>query len=152
MDPTLRKLTLTLVLGALAPLLDSTVVSIALHTLSADLHAPTATVQWVSTAYLLALATVVPLSAWAVERVGGRRLWLTSLTLFLAGSVLCGLARDTGSLIAFRVVQGVGGGLLLPVLQTLVMRAAGGRNLGRLMAAILCPRWSYRSSARCSAV
>uniref|UniRef100_A0AAU1ZVW6 Multidrug efflux MFS transporter n=1 Tax=Streptomyces sp. NBC_00093 TaxID=2975649 RepID=A0AAU1ZVW6_9ACTN len=139
MDPTLRKLTLTLVLGALAPLLDSTVVSIALHTLGTDLHAPTTTVQWVSTAYLLALATVVPLSAWAVERVGGRRLWLHSLTLFLAGSVLCGLARDTGSLIAFRVVQGVGGGLLLPVLQTLVMRAAGGRNLGRLMAAITLP-------------
>jgi len=93
----------------------------------------------VSTAYLLALATVVPVSGWAVERFDSRRVWLGALTLFLTGSVLCGLAWNIGSLIAFRVLQGIGGGLLLPVLQTLVMRAAGGRSLGRLMAAITLP-------------
>ena len=92
-----------------------------------------------STAYLLALATVVPVSGWAVERFDSRRVWLGALTLFLTGSVLCGLAWNIGSLIAFRVLQGIGGGLLLPVLQTLVMRAAGGRSLGRLMAAITLP-------------
>ncbi|WP_210593820.1 MDR family MFS transporter [Streptomyces sp. GESEQ-35] len=138
-DPAVLKLAGILVLGALAPLLDSTIVSIALHTLGHDLDASTAAVQWVSTAYLLALAVVVPVSGWAVERFGARRVWLGSLTLFLAGSVLCGLAWDIGSLVVFRVVQGAGGGMLLPVLQTLVMRAAGGRNLGRLMAVITLP-------------
>ena len=139
LDPAVRKLAGILVLGALAPLLDSTIVSIALHTLGHDLGASTASLQWVSTAYLLALATVVPVSGWAVERFDSRNVWLGALTLFLAGSLLCGLAWNIGSLIAFRVVQGIGGGLLLPVLQTLVMRAAGGRSLGRLMAAITLP-------------
>ncbi|MEU0212200.1 MDR family MFS transporter [Streptomyces canus] len=139
LDPAVLKLAGILVLGAVAPLLDSTIVSIALHTLGRDLNAPTATVQWVSTAYLLALASVVPVSAWAAERYGARRVWLGSLGLFLVGSVLCGLAWNIGSLVVFRVVQGVGGGMLLPVLQTLVMRAAGGRNLGRLMAVITLP-------------
>ncbi|MCT9080762.1 MDR family MFS transporter [Streptomyces fulvoviolaceus] len=139
LDPAVLKLAGILVLGALAPLLDSTIVSIAIHTLGHDLDASTAAVQWVSTAYLLALAMVVPVSGWAVERFGARPVWLASLTLFLAGSMLCGLAWDIGSLVVFRVVQGIGGGVLLPVLQTLVMRAAGGRNLGRLMAVITLP-------------
>ena len=128
-----------LVLGAMAPLLDSTIVSLALHTLGHDLRTSTTSVQWVSTAYLLALAAVVPVSGWAVERYGARRVWLGSLSLFLAGSMLCGLAWNIGSLVVFRIVQGVGGGVLLPVLQTLVMRAAGGRDLGRLMAVITLP-------------
>ncbi|MES5817075.1 MDR family MFS transporter [Streptomyces sp. RG80] len=128
-----------LVLGAMAPLLDSTIVSLALHTLGHDLRTSTTGVQWVSTAYLLALAAVVPVSGWAVERYGARRVWLGSLSLFLAGSMLCGLAWNIGSLVVFRIVQGVGGGVLLPVLQTLVMRAAGGRDLGRLMAVITLP-------------
>ncbi|NEB06031.1 MDR family MFS transporter [Streptomyces sp. SID13726] len=139
LDPAVLKLAGILVLGAVTPLLDSTIVSIALHTLGTDLDTSTTAVQWVSTAYLLALATVVPVSAWAVERHGARRVWLGSLALFLVGSMLCGLAWNIGSLVAFRVVQGVGGGLLLPVLQTLVMRAAGGRDLGRLMAVITLP-------------
>ncbi|MBK6013849.1 MDR family MFS transporter [Streptomyces sp. MBT53] len=139
LDPAVCKLAGILVLGALAPLLDSTIVSIALHTLGHDLGASTTSLQWVSTAYLLALATVVPVSGWAVERYDSRHVWLGALTLFLTGSLLCGLAWNIGSLIAFRVLQGIGGGLLLPVLQTLVMRAAGGRSLGRLMTAITLP-------------
>ncbi|WP_019073156.1 MDR family MFS transporter [Streptomyces hokutonensis] len=139
LDPAVRKLAGILVLGALAPLLDSTIVSIALHSLGHDLNASTTSLQWVSTAYLLALATVVPVSGWAVERFDSRHVWLGALTLFLAGSVLCGLAWNIGSLIAFRILQGIGGGLLLPVLQTLVMRAADGRSLGRLMAVITLP-------------
>ncbi|MFJ4790424.1 MDR family MFS transporter [Streptomyces sp. NPDC088794] len=139
LDPAVLRLAGILVLGALAALLDSTIVSIAIDTLGRELHTTTATVQWVSTGYLLALATVVPVSGWAVERFGARRVWLGALLLFLAGSALCGLAWNIGALIVFRVVQGIGGGLLLPVLQTLVVRASGGRNLGRLMALITLP-------------
>ncbi|WP_405869313.1 DHA2 family efflux MFS transporter permease subunit [Streptomyces sp. NBC_00005] len=139
LDPAVLKLAAILVLGALAPLLDSTIVSIAIHTLGHDLHASTATVQWVSTGYLLALAMVVPVSGWAAERFGARRVWLGALVLFLAGSLLCGLSWNIESLVAFRVLQGLGGGLLLPVLQTLVIRAAGGQRLGRLMAVVSLP-------------
>ncbi|XUL91144.1 MDR family MFS transporter [Streptomyces galilaeus] len=139
LDPAVLRLAGILLLGALAPILDSTIVSIAIHTLGHDLHASTATVQWVSTAYLLAVATVIPVSGWAVERFDVRLVWLGSLALFLTGSLLCGLAWNIGSLIVFRIVQGIGGGVLLPILQTVVMRAAGGRSLGRLMAVITLP-------------
>jgi EmrB/QacA subfamily drug resistance transporter len=139
LDRDVLKLAGILVLGALAPLLDSTIVNIALHTLGRELGAPVSTVQWVSTGYLLALAMAIPISGWTVDRFGGKRMWMVALLLFLVGSVLCGTAWNIGSLIGFRIVQGVGGGLMLPVLQTLLMRAAGGRRLGRLMAVITLP-------------
>ncbi len=139
LDPALLRIAGILVLGAIAPLLDSTIVNVAIRTLGRDLHAPVSTVQWVSTGYLLALATAIPITGWTVERFGAKRMWLVSLLLFLPGSALCGVAWDIGSLIAFRVVQGIGGGLMLPVLQTLLMRAAGGRRIGRLMAVVTLP-------------
>lgn len=139
LDPAVLKMALILVLGAMAPLLDGTIVSVAVHTLGSELHAPVATVQWVSTAYLLALAMAVPITGWAGARFGAKRIWLVALTLFLIGSVLCGLAWNIGSLIAFRVVQGIGGGLMLPILQTLLLRAANGRRIGSLMAVITLP-------------
>jgi EmrB/QacA subfamily drug resistance transporter len=139
LDPHLLKLALILVLGALAPLLDSTIVNVALHTLGHDLHTTVATVQWVTTGYLLALTLAIPATGWAIDRYGAKHLWLTALLLFAAGSILAGAAWNIDSLIAFRVLQGIGGGLLLPVLQTVLMRAAGGRHLGRLMAVITLP-------------
>ncbi|MGI5325801.1 MDR family MFS transporter [Actinomadura nitritigenes] len=139
LDPALLRLAGILVTGAIAPLLDSTIVNVAIGRLGRDLHAPVAEIQWVITAYLLALAMAIPLTGWAEGRFGARRVWLFALGLFLLGSVLCGLAWNVGSLIAFRVVQGAGGGLMAPVMQTLLMRAAGGRQIGRLMAAISMP-------------
>lgn len=139
LDPAVLKLAAILVLGALAPLLDSTIVSVAVHTLGAELHASVSTVQWVSTAYLLALAMAVPITGWAANRFGAKRVWIVALTLFLAGSVLCGIAWNVETLIAFRVLQGAGAGLMLPVLQTLLLRAADGRRIGKLMAVITLP-------------
>ncbi|MEU4218424.1 DHA2 family efflux MFS transporter permease subunit [Actinoplanes sp. NPDC026623] len=129
----------TLIIGGLAPILDSTIVAIALRDLAADLHASVGEIQWVSTAYLLALAVAVPLVGWAQQRFGGKRLWLFALTLFMAGSVLCAFAWSAHSLIAFRVVQGLGGGLMLPLMQSLVVQAAGGRSLGRVVAMVSLP-------------
>jgi len=128
-----------LVLGALAPLLDTTIVNVGLGTLGRELDAPVATVQWVSTGYLLALAVAIPLTGWAVNRFGGKRMWLVSLGVFLAGSVLCGAAWNIGTLIVFRVLQGAGAGLMMPILQTILLRAAGGRRIGRLMAVVTLP-------------
>ncbi|GAA1674645.1 MDR family MFS transporter [Kribbella yunnanensis] len=139
LDPAVLKLAAVLVLGALAPLLDSTIVNVAIHTLGAQLQAGVATLQWVSTAYLLALAVVIPATAWASTRFGAKRLWIVALALFLLGSVLSGLAWNAGALIAFRIVQGVGAGLMLPTLQTLLMRAADREQLGRLMAVVTLP-------------
>jgi EmrB/QacA subfamily drug resistance transporter len=138
-DPAVLKLAGVLVLGALAPLLDSTIVNVAIHTLGADLHAAVSTVQWVSTAYLLALTIAIPLTGWSANRFGAKRMWIIALALFLTGSMLCGVAWNIGSLIAFRVLQGIGGGLMLPILQTLLMRAAGRERIGRLMAVVTLP-------------
>lgn len=111
----------------------------AIDTIGRDLHTTVSEIQWVITGYLLSFAMVIPLSGWALARFGGRVTWVFSLTVFLAGSVLSGAAWNVGALIGFRVLQGVGGGLLLPLLTTLLIQASGGRQLGRLMAAVSLP-------------
>jgi EmrB/QacA subfamily drug resistance transporter len=139
LDPALLKLAGIVLVGAVAVQLDATIVNVAIDTLGRDLHASLSTIQWVSTGYLLALAMVIPLTGWAVDRFGSKRMWMISLALFLGGSVLCASAWSAGSLVAFRVVQGIGGGLLLPLLQTILAQAAGPQRLGRLIAAIAVP-------------
>src|SRR5689334_10426363 len=119
--------------------LDTTIVNVALDTLARDLHTTLEGIQWVATGYLLALAAVIPVTGWAARRFGSRRLYLGSLVLFTLGSALCGLAWSTGSLIAFRVLQGVGGGMLMPIGQMVLVKAAGPRNLPRVMSAIGVP-------------
>ena len=111
-DPTLRKLIWILVLGALAPALDTTIVNVALDTLGQALHAPITTGQWAITGYLLAMGMAMPVTGWLAERFGSKRMWLFSLTLFLVGSALSGAAWNASSLIVFRVLQGVGAGLI----------------------------------------
>ena len=128
-----------LLVGAIAALLDTTIVNVAIRTIGRDLHAPLGVVQWVMTGYLLSYGMVIPLSGWALARFGGRATWLTALSIFLAASVAAGAAWNIGSLIAFRVVQGIGGGLLVPVLTTLLVQAAGARPLGKLMATVSLP-------------
>src|SRR4051794_10431310 len=135
----LGRLAAILITGVIAPVLDTTVVNVALGTLGRELHAQVADVQWVVTAYLLALAAAVPLTGWSVARFGGRRMWLGALALFLAGSVLCAAAWSIGALIAFRALQGFAAGLMIPIMQTLLVQAAGGRPLGKLMATISLP-------------
>jgi EmrB/QacA subfamily drug resistance transporter len=139
LDPAVVKTPLILMVGGLAVIFDTTIVSVALHTLSVKLDTPVATIQWVSTGYLLALGIAVPLSTWALQRFGGKRLWIFSLGVFLIGSVGSSLAWDVGSLIGWRVVQGIGGGLMLPVMTTLIFQAAGGKSLGRLVTYVAMP-------------
>ncbi|MBN9613616.1 MAG: multidrug efflux MFS transporter [Actinobacteria bacterium] len=139
LDPAVRRTAMILVVGALAAVFDTTIMSVALHTLSQELRAPISTVQWVTTGYVLALAATVPLSGWLQRFLGGKNAWMLSLLLFLAGSVLCSLSWNAGSLIAFRVLQGVGAGIMMPLMMSIVMQAAGGRNLGRLSASIGLP-------------
>ncbi|WUM96044.1 multidrug efflux MFS transporter [Streptomyces sp. NBC_00322] len=130
---------ITIIVGALAVVFDTTIVSVALNDLAKELDAPLSTIQWVSTGYLLAVFVTIPLAGWAQSRLGGKRLWIASLGLFLLGSVLSALAWNATSLIAFRVVQGIGGGIMMPLAATLIMQAAKGRNIGKVMAIITVP-------------
>jgi EmrB/QacA subfamily drug resistance transporter len=139
LPPELVRLALTVMLGAVMVGLDATMVNVALNTLSHDFHTSLATIQWVSTAYLLALAMVIPATGWAIERFGAKPMWIASITLFTAGSMLCGLAWSAGSLIGFRIVQGIGGGMIVPLMQTILAQAAGPTRLGRVMAVIGVP-------------
>lgn len=136
LDPALLKLALVLVLGAVAPQIDTTVVNVGLHAVATGLDTVVANVQWVATAYLLALGVTVPLTGWMLLRWGGRAVWLGGLALFLVGSVLAGAAPDIGLLIVFRVIQGIAAGILATLVLTLLIQAAGDRPLGRLITVI----------------
>ena len=127
------------ILGTIMTVLDLTVVNVAIPTLASDLGASIPAIQWVMTGYLLAFATVIPLTGWAAERFGARRAWIFALLLFLAGSVLAGAAWSIGSLIAFRVLQGLGAGMILPIGQTILAQAAGPQRMGRVMSVIGVP-------------
>src|SRR5438445_10396115 len=93
------------VIGTIMAILDATIVNVAIPTLGGDFHTSISTIQWVMTGYLLAFASVIPLTGWASERFGAKQVWITALLLFLAGSVLAGAAWSVDALIAFRVPQ-----------------------------------------------
>src|SRR6185437_5209082 len=119
------------ILGTIMTVLDLTVVNVAIPTLASDLGASIPAIQWVMTGYMLAFATVIPLTGWAAERFGARRAWIFALVVFLAWSL--------GSLIAFRVLQGLGAGMILPIGQTILAQAAGPQRMGRVMSVIGVP-------------
>ncbi len=131
-----RALVATVSVGALVTVLSATIVNVAIPTLGRDLDASLLEVQWVATAYLLSLTAVIPLTGWASERFGTRRVWLTAMSAFLCGSVLCALAWSAESLIAARVLQGLGGGLVLPVGQAIVVRRTDRRRIGEVLSII----------------
>lgn len=139
LDRGLILLAITTLIGGFASMLDSTIVSVAIPALSHALHAPLSTLQWVITGYLLTMMAAIPITGWAVERFGARRTWLFALLLFLAGSVLSGASWSAGSLIVFRLLQGFGGGMILPVAQTIVVQAAGPERIGRIMSLVAVP-------------
>jgi EmrB/QacA subfamily drug resistance transporter len=139
LTPEILALAGVVVLGAIMTILDATIVNVALPTLGGDFRTSIATIQWVPTVYLLAFASVIPLSGWASERFGTRGVWLASLGVFILGSLLAGLAWSVGALIAFRVVQGLGGGMIMPLGQTILAQAAGPQRMGRVMSIVGVP-------------
>ncbi|GAA1358325.1 MDR family MFS transporter [Arthrobacter rhombi] len=133
------KLLAALIVGGITAILDTTIVAIGIHTLTVQLHATISTIQWVSTGYLLALAVAIPLVPWAQARFGGKRLWLFGLGLFVVGSVLCACAWNPASLIGFRILQGLGGGIMFPLMQTLAMQHIEREAMARTMAVVSLP-------------
>ena len=139
LDAGVFKIAGVVVLGAIMSILDVTVVSIALPTFQDEFHTSYATAAWTMTGYTLALATVIPLTGWAADRFGTKRVYMLALTLFVLGSVLCSMAWSIESLIGFRVLQGLGGGMLMPIGMTIMTRAAGPQRVGQVMAVLGIP-------------
>ena len=139
LDPVVLRTAVALVVGALAPLFDSTMVNVAIHTIEDEMKVTISVVQWITTGYVLAMGLAVPVSGWATKRFGGKRSYIFSLAIFLVGSMCTMLSWNIGSMIAFRVIQGIGAGLLMPTLQTELVQVSGGRNLGRIMAIVSIP-------------
>jgi EmrB/QacA subfamily drug resistance transporter len=138
-DAYVWRISAVVIVGSIMSILDTTIVNVALDTLRRDLDATIAQIQWVVTGYMLALAAVIPVTGWAARRFGAKRVYVSSLVLFIAGSVLCGLAGSTNELIVFRVVQGVGGGMILPIGQLMMADAAGPKRMGRVMSIVAVP-------------
>jgi EmrB/QacA subfamily drug resistance transporter len=138
-EPHVWRIAIVVILGAIMSVLDTTIVNVALQTLSKDLHTSLDGIQWVVTGYLLALAAVIPVSGWSAARFGARRMYLISIVLFTLGSLLSGLAWSTTTLVGARVLQGLGGGMIMPIGQMILVRAAGPRNMARVMSAIGIP-------------
>jgi len=137
-EPSVWKVVVVAVIGSLLSQLDATIVNVSLSSLAHDLKTTLSAIQWVTSGYLLALALMLPLNAWLVNRLGPRRLYLISFTCFVATSALCGFAWSPASLIAFRVLQGMCGGLLAPLAQMMIARAAG-RDMARIMGYATAP-------------
>jgi EmrB/QacA subfamily drug resistance transporter len=138
-DRALLAVASVVVLGTIMSILDTTVVNVAINTLAVRFHTTLPTIQWVATGYTLALAAVIPLTGWVADRFGTKRLYMISIALFMAGSALSGIAWSAGSIIAFRVLQGLGGGMIMPAGMTILTRAAGPQRIGRVMSIIGVP-------------
>jgi EmrB/QacA subfamily drug resistance transporter len=104
-------------------IMDVTIVNVALPTIGHDFHTSPTAVDGISIAFLVSLAVFIPASGWLGDRFGGRRVLLSAIVVFTTASALCGLASSIGELVAFRVLQGVGGGMLAPVGMAMLFRA-----------------------------
>jgi EmrB/QacA subfamily drug resistance transporter len=125
--------------GMLMSILDQTVVNVALNSLQNDFRVTVTDIQWVVTGYTLGLAAVIPTSGWLSDRFGSRRVFIISEIAFTATSALCGLAISANMLIAVRVLQGVAGGLLMPVGMAILMSTSRPEERGRMMAVLGVP-------------
>ncbi len=139
LDAALLRVAGVCTLASVMSILDLTVVSVAQRTFIAQFASTQAVVAWTMTGYTLALATVIPVTGWAADRFGTKRLFMGSVLAFTLGSLLCALAPNILLLIVFRAVQGIGGGMLLPLGFTILAREAGPGRLGRLMSILSIP-------------
>ena len=121
------------ILGAFMAILDATIVNVALPTFGRVFETSLQSLQWIITGYMLAAAAVIPLSGWLSDRYGAKRVYLVALVLFTAGSALCAVATTASTLTIFRVLQGLGGGMLMPVGMAILYRLAPPDKRGAVM-------------------
>src|SRR5579862_1711279 len=117
--------TLVIALGLLMAILDATIVSVVLPQIATAFHTDYQTITWVGTGYFLANAAVIPIVGYLSDRIGTKTMFLIALAIFTIGSGLCVIAPNEKFLIAFRVLQGIGGGAMLPVAMAIIFRLFG---------------------------
>lgn len=132
LDASVWKVCSVAMLGSFLAQLDATVVNVSLSSLAAELHSSLTVIQWVTSGYLLALALMLPLNGWLVDRIGAKSLYLWCFSTFTLSSMLCGMAWSAHALVGFRILQGMSGGLLAPMAQMMLARAAG-KHMARMM-------------------
>jgi EmrB/QacA subfamily drug resistance transporter len=132
LGPGIWKIIAVTVAGAFMAQLSTTMVNVSLSSLGTELHASLSAIQWVTSGYLLALALMLPLTGWLVERIGAKALYLWCFSAFTLSSALCGIAWSANALIAFRILQGMSGGLMAPMTQMMIARAAG-KHMARVI-------------------
>lgn len=126
-------------LGAIAPMLDSTMVNIAIDQLIKNFHTTLSIIQWAITGYVLALAIAVPIAGWLMNRFDGKKIFIGAVILFGVTSVLAGISWNVTSFIVFRLLQGFTAGIITPLMSTLLVKTAGPENIGRVMAIVSTP-------------
>lgn len=119
--------------------LDGTVLATALPAMAVDLHEDPVALKLALTSYLLALAVFIPLSGWAADKFGARRVFRAAIIVFTLGSVLCGFSHSLATIVAARVVQGMGGAMMVPVGRLVILRTAQRRDLVRALAWLTIP-------------
>ena len=127
------------IMGMFMDVLDSTAVNVAIPRLQTDFHAPLSTVEWTVTGYLLSLALFIPGAGFLSDRFGTKRTFLTAMAVFVLGSALCGQAHTIQQLIAFRFLQGIGGGMMTPVSTAIVSREFPGEERAKASALVSVP-------------
>lgn len=138
LDPAALRVIAVVLLGPFMSQMDSTVVNVSLSAIRDDLHSSTESAQWIVSGYLLALALMLPLNGWLVDRLGAKRLYIGCFTLFTAASMACGVARSMPVLVGARVLQGMAGGLLAPLTQLMMARVAG-KQMARALGYAVVP-------------
>ncbi len=119
--------------------IDQTALSTALPTLADAFRIPPIDLKLVLTSYILVQAVIVPASGWAADRWGARRVFMAAMAVFLLGSVLCGLSRTLGELVLFRILQGAGAAMIMPVGRIIVVGQSSREQLVKAMALLTTP-------------
>ncbi|WP_397386427.1 DHA2 family efflux MFS transporter permease subunit [Paenibacillus sp. RRE4] len=130
---------LSIIVGMIMVILDSTVVNVAIPNLVQYFETDLKTIQWTVTGYTLALSAVIPLAGWLTDRFGAKRVFLFTIAMFTLGSVLCSIAQSPEQLILFRVIQGLGGGMVAPIGMAMVFRLAPPERRGSIMGMLGIP-------------
>lgn len=129
----------SIALGAIAPMLDSTMVNIAIKQLSATFHTTLSLLQWAITGYILALALAVPISGWLMNKFNGKRVFINAVITFGIISLCVGFSNSVILFIVFRVIQGFSAGIITTLMSTLLVKVAGEAYLGRVIAIVTTP-------------
>lgn len=130
---------ITIILGMIMVLLDNTVVNNAIPTIVDYFHTDLKTIQWTVTGYTLALAAVIPLAGWLTDKFGQKNVFMFTITMFTIGSFLCGVAQTPEQLIIFRIIQGLGGGMVTPIGMAMVFQLAPPEKRGSVMGVLGIP-------------